>query len=255
MKLKKNIKVLFIVFGILSVAFLVVYISEKQSICKEINLKFSENEKNGKFIEKSTLLNIVRNEYGDILGKKMSDINVFEIENLINALPQVKNSEVYKNAKGTLFIEVTERIPLFRLMTDKGRSIYTDYEGFLIPVSKKTPARVIVVNGNIQIPDSAEFRKLSIDSVPQLRDIYKLVNHINKDDFFKAQFQQIYIKKDKGIVLIPRIGNQTITLGGIENYESKLLRLRYFYFNIIAKEGWNKYTKIDLSFNNQIVAK
>lgn len=253
MKLKKNVKILLIVLGLTSVAVIAVYFSGRSAVCSDIIISYNGSDE-GKYIDNNSILTIIREEYGEILGIHMPEIGIASIEQIIDALPQVKDANVYRSSKGFLHIEIDERIPLLRIFADDGKTYYLDTEGFLMPVSKKTPARVIVASGNIHLPDSAVERKLGLDSLPEAKQLYHLVNHINTDSFLSAQIQQIHLSPDDGIILIPRVGAHDIVLGTIDDYENKLHRLRYFYFNIIANAGWNKYKRLNLSFDNQIVA-
>ena len=88
-----------------------------------------------------------------------------------------------------------------------------------------------------------------------LRDIYYLVDYINDDSFWSAQIDQIFVDKDDKIDLIPRVGNHVIHLGTAENYEGKLRNLKAFYDKVLPEIGWNKYSKINLEFKDQIVCK
>ena len=88
-----------------------------------------------------------------------------------------------------------------------------------------------------------------------LKDIYYLVNYINDDNFWSAQIDQIYVDSNDEIDLIPRVGNQTIHLGTIENLKGKLRNLEAFYDKVLPEVGWNKYSVINLEFKDQIVCK
>jgi cell division protein FtsQ len=85
------------------------------------------------------------------------------------------------------------------------------------------------------------------------RQIFDFVNYLEKDTFWNAQIEQIYIREDLIVELIPRVGNAVIILGRFDNFEKKLRNLHQLYtqaFNVI---GWNRYDKIDLQFQGQIV--
>jgi len=53
--------------------------------------------------------------------------------------------------------------------------------------------------------------------------------------------------------LIPRVGAHLILFGSIDNYERKFRNLKIFYEQGLNNIGWNKYEKINLKFDNQIV--
>jgi cell division protein FtsQ len=115
-----------------------------------------------------------------------------------------------------------------------------------------------IVGGNINI-SSAMLNGVSVldTSVKNsiLKDIYHLVNYINADDFWSAQIDQIYVDGNNEIDLIPRVGNQLVHLGTIENLKGKLRNLEAFYVKVLPAVGWNKYSLIDLEFKDQIVCK
>jgi cell division protein FtsQ len=88
-----------------------------------------------------------------------------------------------------------------------------------------------------------------------LKDIYQLVNYLNSDSFWSAQIDQIYVDNDDELDLIPRLGNNVIHLGTIENFKGKLLNLETFYKKVLPEVGWNKYELINLEFKDQIVCR
>ena len=44
-----------------------------------------------------------------------------------------------------------------------------------------------------------------------------------------------------------------VYLGKLENFENKLARLKEFYQKGLNQVGWNKYSRINLEFSNQII--
>jgi cell division protein FtsQ len=76
---------------------------------------------------------------------------------------------------------------------------------------------------------------------------------LQKDKFWNAQIEQINVLPTREIELIPLVGDQTIFMGTIYNYEKKLSRLKRFYTEAMNKVGWNKYSRINLEFDNQII--
>lgn len=90
-----------------------------------------------------------------------------------------------------------------------------------------------------------------------------------KDEFWRNQIVQINILPDLGVELVPRVGEHIVYLGTLpqtkyinrrkrltaEFVETKLDRLAKFYKYGLSKAGWNKYSYIDLEFDNQIICK
>jgi cell division protein FtsQ len=88
-----------------------------------------------------------------------------------------------------------------------------------------------------------------------LRDIYHMVNHIRKDDFWSAQIDQIYVDGNNEIDLIPRVGNHIIKIGTPEDFTEKLTNLQTFYRKVMPEVGWDRYSVINLKYKGQIVCK
>ena len=54
---------------------------------------------------------------------------------------------------------------------------------------------------------------------------------------------------------MPRVGDHVVYLGQPVNLQEKLDRLEKFYRYGLSQAGWNKYSYINLEFNNQIICK
>lgn len=79
--------------------------------------------------------------------------------------------------------------------------------------------------------------------------------YVEDDDFWKAQIQQIHVKSDGDVILIPLVGDQLIELGSFDNYEKKLRNTRAFYEQVLSKNNWDKYKTVNVKYDNQVIAK
>ena len=89
------------------------------------------------------------------------------------------------------------------------------------------------------------------------------------DDFWNRQIEQINVLPNKGIELVPRVGNHIIYIGQLpetkhvaerdklvtDYMNNKMHRLEMFYKYGLSQAGWNKYSYIDIEFDNQIICK
>jgi cell division protein FtsQ len=55
--------------------------------------------------------------------------------------------------------------------------------------------------------------------------------------------------------MVPRIGDHIVYLGSISNIPQKFDRLEKFYRYGLSVAGWNKYSYINMEFDNQIICK
>jgi cell division protein FtsQ len=210
------------------------------------------------FVTRKQLLNLAYGNSSRILGQQVKKINLLEIENRINGLRELKVAEVYKTIDGIIHIYADQREPIMRLMPDNGGDFFIDEDGVIVRRRNLYTPRLHIVGGNINI-SSAMLNGVSVldTSIKNtiLKDIYQLVNYINDDNFWSAQVDQIYVDDNNEIDLIPRVGNQTVHLGTIDNFKGKLRNLEAFYDKVLPEVGWNKYSVINLEFKDQIVCK
>ncbi len=210
------------------------------------------------FVTRKQLLSLVNANSAGIIGQPVASINLMDIENRINVLRELKVAEVYSTIDGNIHILADQREPIMRVVPDNGGDYFIDIDGIIIRRRNLYTPRLHIIGGNINI-SSAMLNGMSIldttIKVTILRDLYQLVRYINDDNFLSAQIDQIYVDGNDEIDLIPRIGNQTVHLGTIENFKGKLRNLEAFYDKVLPVEGWNKYSVINLEFKDQIVCK
>ena len=141
------------------------------------------------------------------------------------------------------------------------KNVYIDHLGKVMPLSKKYTARILVVSGHISMNLDQVVGKnvseLDLETAHPdaaiLNDVYAMSKFIGQDDFWKAQFNQVYVTRDKEFELIPRVGDHQILLGDAENLDKKLTKLRLFYREGLDKTGWNEYKTLNLKYTNQVV--
>ena len=223
--------------------------TRKQTKCSGININMDYSD-GLFFIDEDDVRNHIYNVHGDLIGEAIQGINIGNLENELAKMNAVKTAEVYTDLKGNLSIEITQRKPIVRAFTEDGKSGYIDESGEWMNLSKKFTARVIVINGSLPKWDDS---MSATEKDSQWNALYYLTQNIRSDAFLNAQFEQIYVKKDGDIVLIPRVGKHSILLGNTDDLNKKFEKLKLFYKDGIAKVDWNKYKQIDLRYKDQVV--
>ncbi len=235
------------IFYILSAVLLLAYIlfgifSPKEQFdkipCKEVQIVIADTL-DRHFISDKEISSMIRNAGLYPKGKKMSEINTDLIEKKIEENKLIKDAQAYKTQSGIVKIEITQKIPVMRVMGTSG-DYYIDNEGGIMPVVSNFAAYVPLVTGYAD----KEFAK---------KNLFHLADYLQKNKFWDAQIEQIYVYPNKDIELTPRVGNHQILLGSLDGFEEKLDNLRLFYEQALDKVGWNRYSKINLKFKNQIV--
>ncbi|MEC5394084.1 cell division protein FtsQ [Bergeyella sp. RCAD1439] len=193
-----------------------------------------ENEEKVYFIDEKNVIDFVKkaNPSG-----RIGDIDIPNLEREIHRFPSVDSANVFLNLNGDLNINIVQRIPAFRLHKN-GENFYVDTKGEEFPISKIYSHPVMLVSGEIP------------------RDEYlpliELVNRIKKDDFYKNYF--IGISKEKGSYhLLTNDGHFKVEIGKLEKIDFKLKGFKEFVKRFLAYQNPEKYNKISVRFDNQIV--
>ncbi len=244
-KLLKLIGFLFlIIFVIGTLAF--TSIESRNIMCTDIEVVFDKDEAIN--IDKERLVKLVKATDRKIFSKTLNEINSEIFEGEIEKIPAVLRADVYKLMvnekgayKGVLVVKVKHREPVMRVITSNG-SYYLDKFGVRIPVSSSYTTNVLVASGSIS-------EKFAIEK------LLPFVLYVEDDDFWNAQIEQIFVQEDGDVLLTPLVGGHTIELGEVDNYREKLHVMSEFYKQVLAKNNWDKYEKISLKYNNQVVAK
>lgn len=203
-------------------------------------------------IHQADVESILHKGFGFTLrGVHFDELDVSRVERVLEADPFIQDAEAYVDGGNNLQLSIVQREPLIRIIDGHNENYYLDKEGVKMPLSKHFTARVVVATGNIP-PYSPDFLKRK---KYLLKDVYELGIKISENEFLNPLVEQIYVNKEGDILLIPKVGNQKILIGNIENIDDKLFRLEQFYKKALPFEGWDEYSLINLKFRNQIICK
>ena len=210
-----------------------------EAICEAVDLVVTDSIDYG-FMSNKDILNLLNSQKISPVGLKINEINTNEMEEIISKQPFVESVDCYKTPGNKIGIKIRQRVPLLRVMANNGENYYVDQKGETMPVPTGSTAYVPIITGNV----SKDFAK---------KELYAFGLFLRDNSLWNAQIEQINVTAQKELELIPRVGENVIFLGKPENYEEKLDRLKTFYEKGLNKVGWNKYSRISLEFNNQII--
>jgi cell division protein FtsQ len=235
---------LLIIFIVGTFAF--TFIESKNIMCTGIEVVFNEDEAIN--VDKDKLIRLVKATDNKILSKTLDEINSEIIESEIEKIPGILTADVYKlmisekgSYKGVLVVKVKNRKPVMRVITSTG-SYYLDKFGMRIPISLNYATNVLVTTGSVS-------EKFAVEQ------LLPFVLYVEDNEFWKAQIQQVHVEEDGDVLLTPLVGGHIIELGDLGNYRQKLQIMREFYKQVLVKNNWDKYEKVSLKYNNQVVAK
>ena len=166
-----------------------------------------------------------------------SSVHLKALEFELNKIELVKKSDVFIDVNGTIVIDIEQRKPIARFIDNK---FYLDEDGFVMPKSKYYSARVPVIKGYANTQD-------------QLDLIYKLSNYIENDKFLSQSTAEILIDSNSIFSIKLRNYRFKILIGKLNNLDLKIKNFKAFYINASANQILNKYSVINLQFDNQVV--
>ena len=209
----------------------------KDSVCRKLEIVMTES--NGhQLVTETEVAQILEENSLNPIGKSIKNIHTESIEETLHKNPMIKVAECYKTPTGIVHIRISQRCPKFRVVGYG--SYYIDTDRKVMPISKNYAAYVPVVSGRAYVSYMTT-------------KMFDFVTFLEDNTFWNAQIEQIFIRDDLKIELVPRVGEAIILLGTLDNYQSKLEKLRKLYVNGFNVVGWNKYKLIDLQYKDQVV--
>lgn len=216
-------------------------------VCKDVKVYIPGNQY---FIDREEVDNILKIHRHKLVGRRMDDIDIHDLEEKLKANPFIESAMVYADMDGVIRVKISQRQPVVRVMNQFDQNFYIDQNGLKIPLSDNFTARVIAANGYI---DEIFGKKVDTLHTDIAKQILKAANFISRDSLWSAQVAQIYVNQNHEIELIPRVGTNRIMLGNADSLESKFGNLYTFYKKAIPQVGWDRYKTINIKYGNQVV--
>ncbi|WP_255518101.1 cell division protein FtsQ/DivIB [Fulvivirga sp. M361] len=219
-------------------------------LCKEVVIRI-DNQHENFFVDEQDVTNLITDQGAYVvIGASFNDLNLKAMEQRVKEERFIKKAEIYKDLKGNILVNVTLRRPFARVIREGRPGEFIALDGAILPPSSKFATRTLLVSGDY-VP---ELIRQDLNETPEGKALFKLMNFIDKDKFWKAQVAQIDIDKNLEITMYPQVTKQIVEFGKPENVEDKFRRLKTFYTQILPRKGWNGYRRVNLKYKNQIIA-
>lgn len=191
------------------------------------------------FLHEKDIVDMLKNARLYPVGRTTNRINTDSIEKIIAKNELITSVHAYKTSSGNVKVEITQKMPILRVFSGQ-ESYYVDDLGHVMPANFRHATYLPVASGKIEKSFATT-------------DLFKFALFLQRHSFWNHQIEQIYVRTDNDVELIPRVGNCRIVLGSLENFGEKMENLRLFYEQAVPKAGWEKYEIINLKYKNQIV--
>ena len=237
-------KTAFKIFLLLAVVGYLVYViynfsaKAEDRVCEGINVEIIDSIPDG-FITGDYVRSVLTRNKISPVGMKISDVNLEQIERVMLEESHIESASCYYNAAGRLCIKVVPQQPVLHVINQKGEDYYLSSTGLTMPTADFN-VDLCVATGDVSKKFASEH-------------LLELARFIHDDLFWSEQIEQIHVVSPDQIELYPRVGQHVIELGSVDDFREKFNRLRTFYREGLERVGWNKYRKISLAYDGQVV--
>lgn len=222
---------------IVIVVFLYVFSSIKSDSKLITGVSINFTGSNNLFISKEKVDNLLiqNNEYIGCVSKDVLDLKALELK--ISSNEMIEKSEAYINIDGELVIDVKQRKPYARVISNS--SYYIDSNAKKMPLSFDHSARVLLVYG--------------LTNESKIDKVFKLIKAIWDDEFLSFYVTDILVDIDNQISLQIRNSDFEILVGDLNNLDQKMKNFKAFYQKAYKDGILKNYKKVNLQYNNQVI--
>ena len=222
--------------------------------CKEVKINITDHHDMGFLSAQDIKVALQRSRlYPE--GQLIGSVDPRAIEDALKKNPFVSDAQCYKTQNATVHISVTQRTPVVRVKSENGEDYYIDNRDSIMPTSGYI-SNLPIATGNITKWYARNY-------------VAPMCRHMSENELWSNQIEQVNVLPDKTIELVPRVGDHVVNIGRLPEHndnarreqgifqflDNKLTRLEKFYRYGLSQAGWNKYSYINLEFDNQIICK
>ncbi len=224
----------------------------------EVRVSIQRGQNVEELITKQEIDSIIHSHFGLLQGTPMNQIDVSAIQVAVNRHPAIQSCNVYLGVDGVLNLDIQQRAPMFRVMNSDGSGFYVDTLGQSFNLLDRAVAFVPIfsvegVMGAMQYPATKEYYDENILGLTYLDELVTFGNHMRHHSELKDWTEHVHLTSMGTIEVIPRIGRHVIDYGSVYNLEMKTKMLFQFYRSQLYITDLEKYSRINLNFENQII--
>lgn len=200
-----------------------------------------EDEDERQFVSQDEVLALLRSKHLYPVGQALEDVSTSAIETEISQHPMVRHAECYMVSDGTCFLTLTQREPLYRVVTP-GESYLIDCDRQRMPIRGGMQLQVKTAEGRIGERMAKE-------------ELFDMMWLLSTDGYWHDRIRKVEVVDMHQFCLIDDEGRRLI-LGSIDNYEEKLNKYRSLCENGFRyMDEQPQCREIDLRFNKQVVTR
>lgn len=198
-------------------------------------------------LNKAQVLKIMRQHLGfDPAVSNIEQIDVRALEERLEKNLFIKEAIIYINANNELKVEIFQRKPIARVK-EGNVDYYIAADGKKIPTSNYKTLRVPLISGHV-----SSLTSKTKEGRSSYKEMLELVKKIDENEFLNALVEQVVIKPNGKLTMIPKIGSERIEFGDMTDCDEKLFKLEKYYEWGKNYDGWDKYAYLNLEYKDQV---
>jgi len=221
--------------------------------CTGIEISFADSLH---FLSEDDVRKLIDREYGDCEGRLTDSIQLYRIEDLLEARSTVKECESWLGRDGTLHVRISQRHPevMFRNGDVK---FYADGEGYIFPLSGKTAAGIPEISGSLPLSVGAAFRGEPAEERERvwIKGIIEMLDYFNNSRSWKGKVREYRVNADHDIVIAIEGREELFILGHPDRMDEKTARIEKYFNWILPEKGDGYYRSVNVKYNKQIVCR
>lgn len=233
-----------VVWLLLVVAFVLGRSQEDEMICRHAQCAITDKHVRG-YVSEREIVALIRKEGLLPIGNRMDEVDLQPIEDVVRSHAMVRTAECYKAKDSTLYVRLSQRIPLLRVIC-ANESYLVDTDRKRMPLPPIFQERLLIVRGvvglNAATTTFADFATwLKNDPYWSSRIVALEANAV--DDIYVRQCPD------------PQTGDarERIRLGSMTDYEQKLTKAKKYYDKTALLSERPTYRVLDVRYKNQVI--
>lgn len=222
-----------------------------QKTCVELRISNTGQHQEG-ILSPEDVRTFIHTRFMDVVGHPVNRIQSDTLETLLSTNPYISDVEVYADINGILFVDYAEEEPILRIFNQNDRTAFISRRGRLLPLKAGFTTRLPIASGDLgAVP--APGTMLQPKDNPLLYNLLEFGRILSEDEFLWNLIDQIYVNDRGELMLMPRLGDYSITFGKAEDTKQKLDNLKLFYHKGLSQGAWDRFSSISLQYKDQIV--
>lgn len=194
------------------------------------------------FLTEDDALRVIREQYGECIGRGTDSISLHGIERIMDRQGAVLKSQVWMTPDGLVHVSLVQRTPVARFQKGK-EGYYVDGTGAFFPLQQSYTAQVPVIDGHL--PGMEE-------NAGWMDSMVGLVEYMDTTPWSKS-ISQINVLRNGELLMIPSEGHEVFVFGGPEDHEAKFSRMEKYYTHIRPGKGPGHYRCVNVKYKGQII--